>query len=121
MKYIIFFLPIIVFLFFADFSYAQNFSSGIANYIKIIDKDTPDGSIVASEKGGYILSKTPYDPLMFGVITEKPAVEFQSADIAGSKPVVTSGKAFVRVSTVNGIIREGDLVTASATPGVGQK
>ena len=96
-------------------------SSGLAVSIPISDKDAQDGSIISSKSGGYFLSKTAYDPLIFGVISENPALAFESTNIPNTKTALNSGKAFVRVSTVNGNISKQDLITSSITPGIGQK
>jgi F0F1-type ATP synthase membrane subunit c/vacuolar-type H+-ATPase subunit K len=45
----------------------------------------------------------------------------ESDDLAGLPLAVQSGDAIVRVSTVNGAIEVGDLITSSEMPGVGQK
>lgn len=100
---------------------AEDVSSGIAISVSIIDKDAPDGSIVSSTEKGYALSKTPYDPFIYGVIADNPAVSFETIDNPNSKPVITSGKVYVRVSTINGNIKEKDFITSSEIAGVGQK
>lgn len=121
MKHSVFILSILVFLSFVSYAYAQNISSGIATYVNIIDKNVPDGSIISTATGGYILSKTPYDSLMFGVYITKPAAGFAITNGVDTKPVVSSGKVYVRVSTANGAIKEGDLITSSSVAGIGQK
>jgi len=101
--------------------YAQDLSVGVANYYKIQDKNVQDGDIVSSIQGAYILTKTPYDSLMFGVVAMNPALSFEYEGSKDLTPVITTGKVNVRVSTVNGPIKEGDLLTSSDTPGVAQK
>ena len=98
-------------------------SSGIAISVSINDKNAKDGSIVASTQNGYILSKIPYDPSMFGVITENPAIVIENTQSAtgSSKYVVSSGKTYMLVSSVNGSIKKDDFITSSGIPGVGQK
>lgn len=100
---------------------AQDVSSGIATYVVISDKDVKDGDIISSAKEGYIRSNASYDPEMYGVITSNPAISLETSDIEGSEAVISSGKAYVNVSTQNGNIKEGDFVTSSEIPGVGQK
>ncbi len=46
---------------------------------------------------------------------------FKTVGIDDEHSVVTSGKTMVRVATVNGPIKKGDLITSSEIPGVGQK
>ena len=109
-------------LFVAPLVFAQDrFSSGIAISIPIADTDAVDGAIVVSTGKGYGLATTPYDAGIYGVVVTKPAVSFESTGSAGFVPVVTAGKAYVRVSAANGPINVGDSVTSSAVRGVAGK
>jgi F0F1-type ATP synthase membrane subunit c/vacuolar-type H+-ATPase subunit K len=58
---------------------------------------------------------------VYGVVTDNPAIAFKDLASKGKYSVVTQGKAVVRVSSINGNIKVGDLVTTSSIPGVGQK
>ena len=103
-----------------SFSLAQEKpAGGIGISVPIFDQKAQDGDIVSTTTAGYILTKTPYDPTMFGVINENPAIAFENSDPT-TKPVVSSGKAFVRVSTVNGAIKKGNFLTSSLVSGVAQ-
>jgi len=102
------------------FAQSNDTSSGIATYIPIAGETHP-GDIVDLSKNGYKLSSTPYDPSVFGVIAENPSVSFENTNLKGTQPVISTGKVYVRVTTVNGPIHKGDLISASKTPGVGQK
>jgi F0F1-type ATP synthase membrane subunit c/vacuolar-type H+-ATPase subunit K len=116
-------LPIILFLLiFTSGSsvYAQT-SSGVAIYLKITDPRAQPGDIVSSTPTGYVLASQPYDTAMFGVIATNPAVSFETPDLTGTQPVISSGNVPVRVTTKNGPIKEGDFITSSNIPGVGQK
>ncbi len=125
MKFKLFSFLIVIFIF--DFyilhfrvAWAQEISSGIAIAIPIMDAQVVDGSIISATDKGYVLSNEPYDPTIYGVVTEKPAVSFELATASANMyPVITSGKVFVRVA--GGQIKKGDFVTSSKTPGVGQK
>lgn len=101
---------------------SQNVSLGIANYVPIKGDNIKNGDIISSSEGGYILSKIPYDPLVIGVVSTNPAV---SLNIEGSDkdtyPVVSSGNVEINVTTQNGNIKSGDLITSSNTPGAGMK
>lgn len=96
-------------------------SSGVAISIPIADKDAKDGNIISSSTNGYVLSSVSYDPSIYGVITEDPSLFIQNTNLPDIKPVITSGKAYVTVSTINGAIQPNDFVTSSEIPGVGQK
>lgn len=100
---------------------AQETSSGIAISVPINDKSVQDGDIVSSKNNGYFLSDTPYDSSIFGVVTENPAVSFENLDSPNAKAVISSGKVYVRVSSINGNIKAKDLITSSTIKGVGQK
>lgn len=99
----------------------EKISSGIATSIPIVDQEVHNGAIVSSTTEGYILSKTPYDPSVYGVVAILPAVAFEAAENENAYPVITAGKVYVRVSTANGQINKGDRITTSKTSGVGQK
>jgi hypothetical protein len=100
---------------------ADTVSSGIATYVQITDKNVQVGDIIAFSNNGYHRSVTPYDPAVFGVVVKDPAVAFESVNQTGTYPVVSSGKVFVRVSTQNGVIKKGDLLTTSSQAGVAEK
>lgn len=95
-------------------------SSGIAVSIQILDKDIQGGDIITLTKKGHALSSVPYDPNLFGVVVNDPAIAFESNQ-PNSHPVVSEGKVFMRVSTINGKIKKGDLITSSTIRGVGQR
>lgn len=104
------------------FSQEQNLSLGIANYVQIEGKSVKNGDIITSTEKGYVLSSTPYDPLVIGVVSENPAVSL-SIEGAGEStyPVVSSGNVEINVTSQNGDIKEGDLITSSSIPGAGMK
>lgn len=100
----------------------QNISLGIANNVPIIDKGVKDGDIIASNKKGYILSATPYDPLVIGVVSTKPAVSLNiTGSDASSYPVISAGNVKVNVSSINGDIKVGDFIASSEVAGAGMK
>ncbi len=96
-------------------------SSGIAVFVEIADKNAKDGHIVSSTEKGYQLSKVAYDPLLYGVINENPAASFQNTGIKNTKPVISSGRAYVLVTTSSGPIKKGNFITSSTTAGVAQR
>lgn len=99
----------------------EEISAGTALSIPIGDNNAKDGSIIASTPKGYVLTGIPYDSNIYGVLTESPALFLQNADESSSKPVMSSGKIYVLVSSANGNIAKNDFITSSAIPGVGQK
>lgn len=101
--------------------FAKDNGSGIALSVPIQDKNVFDGDLVSSQNGDYSLSKEPYDHNVYGIVVLAPAVAFESDLGAKAKPVVNSGDIFVRVSTINGQIKQGDPLTTSNIPGVAQK
>jgi F0F1-type ATP synthase membrane subunit c/vacuolar-type H+-ATPase subunit K len=96
-------------------------AEGIAIDIQIEGKNIVGGSIISLSDGKYKLSSVSYDGAVFGVVTDNPAVAFKNIADKGKYSVVSQGKAVVRVSSINGNIKTGDLITTSSMPGVGQK
>ena len=101
--------------------YAQGVSSGVAISIPIAGSGLSNGSIVSSTPNGYALSSIAYDPSIYGVIVDNPAVSFVASESSGLQPVITSGSVIVRVSGRGGSIEPGDYITSSLDKGVGQK
>ncbi|MEK7605623.1 MAG: hypothetical protein AAB478_03830 [Patescibacteria group bacterium] len=95
-------------------------SSGIATYIPL-KGPVQEGDIIRLTKNGYDLTRSSYEASVFGVVAENPSVSFENTALPNTKPVISTGKVHVRVSTINGVIKRGDLITASSIPGVGQK
>jgi hypothetical protein len=110
-----------ILIFFSPASSAQEISSGVAISISITDENATDGSIITSTASNYVLTSVPYDPSIFGVITENPSLYIENVNHPDAKPVINSGKAYVQVSTINGPIQINDFLTSSEIPGVGQK
>lgn len=96
-------------------------SLGVANYLMIQDKNVKDGDIVSFSPKGYFLSKSDYDASMVGVVAQNPAISLEFTDAPGGYPVVSSGNAYVNVTTQNGSIKKGDPITSSKIPGVGMR
>jgi hypothetical protein len=98
-------------------AYAQISTSGIAISVSVKDK-VNEGDIVCSGEKGYVLCNREYNPSIFGIVTENPAASFESEGDEDVKLVLTEGNAKVRVSSVNGNIEEGSLVTTSEKSGI---
>jgi hypothetical protein len=100
---------------------AVDTSSSIAQYIAI-SGETSDGMLICAGETGNVPCTRGYDPNMVGVVASTPAVSFQTETPAsGTVPIVNSGKAYVRVSGVNGGVVAGDFVTSSLESGVAVK
>ncbi len=97
--------------------------TGIAISIPIIDKNVLDGDVIASTDQGYKLATYAYQPSTYGVITSTPALFLENGDanLQNTYPVLISGKAYVRVSTINGVIKKNDFLTSSEIRGVAAK
>lgn len=100
---------------------AEDVSYGVANYVPIAGRNIIDGYIVSSINEGFFVSNKAYDENMVGLVTTRPAISFIDSDTGNKFPVVSSGKAQVLVSAVNGSIVVGDSITSSDIPGVGMK
>ena len=92
---------------------------GVAQRITIPGDPILPGSIITYIDGQYRVTSEPFDPYIFGVVSERPAIEFtyDSPDVT-SVPVLTTGTLPVRVTAKNGPISVGDRLTSSDTPGV---
>ncbi len=97
---------------------AQITSSGIAISLKLKNVDIENGSIICSKPDGYDVCDKDYDPEIYGVVVVDPSAIFDTEE-SDTKPVLNNGVAVVRVSTLNGKIESGSLITSSTKPGVG--
>lgn len=100
---------------------AQSQLTGIAVSVPVREGDVQGGDLICSDRESYIKCVNEYDSSLYGVVSDEPAASLESEVIENAKLVVTDGQATVRVSTINGNIAVGDLITTSLTPGVGQK
>lgn len=94
---------------------------GVAQSLSILDPGIKDGHIISASSNGYVLSKTPYDPGIAGVVTDNPAVVVRLKNKTGVYPVSSSGIVSVYVSLDGGPIKKDDLITSSKKAGVGMK
>lgn len=100
---------------------AQVNSSAVAVPIKVIGEVTNSTVLCAYPEGNSPCNKA-YDPNTFGVVVLDPAIAFETTEKKdGEVPVVTNGKVYVNVSTINGNIKAGDYITSSVKSGVAQK
>lgn len=102
---------------------AQGFSLLNISDTLPIEEKVEDGDVIISDVGSYKKSVKPYDSNLVGVVSFNSAVSFGSeATPSGSfYPVASRGNAEVKVTTENGAIKKGDLITASNQIGVAMK
>ncbi len=102
-------------------AFAQaSISGGVAVNVEVKDTDVVEGSIISATKDGFKKSTQAYDIAIYGVVTAAPILSVKPKTDT-TRAVVSSGDAQVLVSTANGEIKEGDLITSGTTAGVGQK
>jgi hypothetical protein len=101
---------------------AQNLPTlgGVAVNVGFNDSEVEVGHIISVSKDGFKKSSTEYDVLIFGVVANSPILSVEPRTDS-TRAVISSGETQVRVSTQNGEITVGDLITSSTTAGVGQK
>ena len=66
-----------------------------------------------------VKSRLPYDPILLGVISSKPAIQIGASD--GNHYIALAGRVAVKVIDENGPILRGDYVTSSSRPGYAMK
>lgn len=96
-------------------------SLGVAKMVVIKDKDVKDGSLVSSSTEGPKLSTIPYDAQVLGVVARDAGIIISNTDERNALPVISNGTVYVLVSSKNGAIKKGDIITSSTIPGVAVK
>lgn len=99
---------------------AQNFSLGVSSYYPV-EQEVTEGDIIVYKDGIYQKSSARHQSNIIGVYVENPSFEFRPEDTSGKVPILSSGDAYVRVSTVNGEIKQGDFLTTSEIVGAAMK
>lgn len=130
MRRVILVLVVLLFLFPAK-SFAQTPSPrqevdgaatlGVAHMVEVAKKDVKDGSILSSGSKGAVETVVPYDSQVLGVVSRDAAIIFNTATASSIVPVISTGMVYVLVSSKEGNIKKGDLLTSSSTPGVAVK
>ncbi|HSX08796.1 MAG TPA: hypothetical protein VLF93_01460 [Candidatus Saccharimonadales bacterium] len=126
-----FFLVCLFSFAFSETTYAQTSNSGgqvegaatlgIATLVSTNVKNIKDGSIVSNSQKGAILSTTPYDPQVMGVVSRDAAIAISTDNSTNTVPVISNGTVYVLVSTQEGKIAKGDYLTTSTIPGIAVK
>lgn len=86
-----------------------------------VEEDAVEGDLVCGGGERFSLCGEEYATDLFGVVNNSPSVAFEAQDLTGKHLIVSEGTARVRVSTSNGNIAVGDLITSSSQVGVGMK
>jgi F0F1-type ATP synthase membrane subunit c/vacuolar-type H+-ATPase subunit K len=95
---------------------------GMARIVEVKDKDVKDGSILStSEQGGPVLSNLAYDPQVLGVVSRDAAIVLNTTNSKTGVPIISTGTVYILVSSKEGAIKKGDLLTTSTIPGVAVK
>ena len=96
-------------------------SLGIATLVNTNLKNIKDGSVLSNSQNGAILSNTPYDPQVLGVVSRDAAIAISTDNSTNTVPVISNGTIYLLVSTQQGPIAKGDYLTTSTIPGVAVK
>ena len=94
---------------------------GIATLVNTNLKNIKDGSVLSNSQNGAILSNTPYDPQVMGVVSRDAAIAISTDNSTNTVPVISNGTIYMLVSTQQGKIGKGDYLTTSTIPGVAVK
>jgi hypothetical protein len=94
---------------------------GVANMVGVKNANVQDGSILSASPQGAILSTTPYDSQVLGIVSRDAGIILSTSDDKNSVPVISNGTVYVLVSSQQGDIKKQDLITTSTIPGVGVK
>jgi hypothetical protein len=107
---------------------AVNYQAGhsdVAEMIKVSSDEIEVGDVVIidPENDNYLtLIDKPYDTRVAGVISTSPGLTLGSKDNGSEmKPLAIAGIVLTKVTTVNGPIKRGDLLTTSNLPGYAMK
>lgn len=93
------------------------------------EKEVPQGAVVVidDQNPGHLkLSDQAYDTRVAGVVSGangiSPGIQMQQlGTLEGGKNVALTGRVYVMANTSNGVIKPGDLLTTSSTPGYAMK
>jgi F0F1-type ATP synthase membrane subunit c/vacuolar-type H+-ATPase subunit K len=96
-------------------------SLGVARLIELKEKDVQDGNIISSSETGAVLSNIPYDGHVLGVVARDAAIVINSSGVTEGFPVISNGQVYILVSSKDGAIKKGNLLTTSTIPGVAVK
>lgn len=90
----------------------------------LIDGEARNGDLISFDAAlsKYRTSVVPEDGNLYGVVVDDPVLYLEANKLEpGMRPVVRYGEAVINASTLNGPIKQGDLVTSSRISGVGAR
>jgi F0F1-type ATP synthase membrane subunit c/vacuolar-type H+-ATPase subunit K len=96
-------------------------SLGVAHMMSVKDKNVKDGSLLSTSGQGVVLSTTPYDAQIAGVVSRDAGIIISSNEGSNAVPVISNGTVYVLVSSQQGKIKKGEMITSSTIPGVAVK
>lgn len=94
---------------------------GVARMIEVKDKNIKDGTIISNSKNGPAASNIPYDSQVIGIVSRDAGIILNSDGNGNGVPVISNGSVYIIVSSKEGAIKKGDLLTTSTLPGVAVK
>lgn len=108
------------------FTVTGSTAADLAEIYSTNDPDINSADIVSIDptlKSGVRKSSKPYDKGLMGVISTNPNLVMGSNEDPNTSSVLLalSGRVPVKVTTENGPIKPGDLITSSSDPGLGMK
>lgn len=93
---------------------------GVARMIETNLEDLEDGTILSagSNQEGAVKTNIPYDSQILGVVSRDAAIILnRTSNSENAVPVISTGTVYVLVTSIEGDIKKGDLVTSSIIPG----
>jgi hypothetical protein len=95
---------------------------GLGDLAEAYNTKSKAGTIVAPGPGSstdLVATTKPYQNNIIGVVSTSPSMTIGEKE--GSVPIALIGRVPVKVTAENGIIKKGDLLTSSNTPGAAMK
>ena len=95
---------------------------GVARMVEITGAtNVPNGSLISASDKGPVLSSLAYDPQVMGVVSRDAAIILNNNGTTKGVPLISVGTVYIRVSSKDGPIKKGDLLTSSTMPGIAVK
>jgi len=88
--------------------------------VTVNDTNVQNGDLICATKDGYKLCKVEYDPSVYGIVDSNAQTSITISSLQNSQILIFKGETNIRVSSINGNIKKGDLLTTSTIPGVAE-